>query len=387
MTPPPLPQVGIFRTVYPLLSETFITEQAKALCDFQPVMVTRDLVGPSPIQDATQVLGRLRKLVWTVTRSASCFEMPPLRALTAIHAHFGPDAVMALPLAERLGVPILATFHGADITVDPQKAVGRRQRVTERLFHRYQSQLKSRGAAFIAVSDFIRDRLLAAGYPEQRVHRLYIGVDCTRFRPPETGTPTQSRYVLCVGRHTQKKGIDKVVRAWARIESAHPDVRLVQVGAGELTSALQGLAEELGIAHRIEWLGGRPHHEVLELMQHACTFFLPSETAESGDSEALGIVFNEASACGVPVVSTQHGGIPEAIRHGVTGWLAPEGDVERLADYLGRLLSRPEEAAAMGRQGRAWVQERFDIKLQTSRLEALYRDCIAAYRTDPTSAC
>lgn len=107
-------------------------------------------------------------------------------------------------------------------------------------------------------------------------------------------------------------------------------------------------------------------------MQMAEVFCLPSRTAASGDSEGLGIVFNEASACALPVVATRHGGIPEAVLHGETGLLVPEGDAPALATALDAVLSDRSLGARLGHRGREYVRERFDARRQGARLETIY---------------
>lgn len=376
--PEATPDIGIFRTVYPLVSETFITEQARALRAFRPYMVVRDARDAATEREAFHPVGRLAASVWTATRWPRCFPVGAMKSLRLIHAHFGPDAVMAMPLARKLGIPLVSTFHGADITVDLQK-LQRRPRMTEAHFARQETALQREGQRFIAVSEFIKKQLIARGYPAHKVDQVYIGVDLARFKPKEDATSNAPRYVLCVGRHTEKKGIETLVRAWAKVERNHPDVRLKQVGSGDITAQLHQLARQLGIEGRIEWLGPQRHEAVLELMRSAEVFALPSQTAGSGDSEALGIVFNEASACAVPVVSTWHGGIPEAVKHGETGLLAAERDVDQLAANLHALLADREFSRRLGRQGRALVEERFDLAKQTRRLEAIYASAIEAH--------
>ena len=121
-------------------------------------------------------------------------------------------------------------------------------------------------------------------------------------------------------------------------------------------------------------------------MQQAEVFVLPSQTAEDGDSEALGIVFNEASACCVPVVSTWHGGIPEAVLHGETGLLCQERDDTALAEHIDLLLRDRALALRLGRRGREYVCEMFDIRKQTPKLEALYDEVMTRGSAAATTA-
>jgi glycosyltransferase involved in cell wall biosynthesis len=179
-----------------------------------------------------------------------------------------------------------------------------------------------------------------------------------------------------VGRHTEKKGIDTLLEAFARLRDKHKDVGLIQVGAGPLTDKLVSMARVLGIERETTFLGAQPPGRVLELMQSAEIFCLPSRTARSGDSEALGIVFNEASACGLPIASTNHGGIPEAVIDGETGFLVPEGDSRALAEKLDILLSDRGLRAAMGARGRELACDSFDIRKQSAKLEAFYDEVV-----------
>ena len=162
------------------------------------------------------------------------------------------------------------------------------------------------------------------------------------------------------------------MRAFARIAVKHPDVTLLQVGQGSLTAKLQTLTKQLGIERRVRFLGAQPHEQVLQLMQQAEIFALPSQVAESGECEGLPIVILEASACGIPVVSTYHSGIPEAMIDGETGFLVSEKDDRSLADRLDMLLSDRTLGKKMGQQGRDLIDEKFNIRKQTAKLETIY---------------
>jgi colanic acid/amylovoran biosynthesis glycosyltransferase len=122
--------------------------------------------------------------------------------------------------------------------------------------------------------------------------------------------------------------------------------------------------------------GNLPHQAVLTWLSQARVFCAPSVTAADGDAEALGMVFAEAQALGVPVVSSLHGGIPEVVQHGITGLLAPERDVPRLAEYLLRFLEDDLFWESCSKAGILWVRERFDIEVQTAKLEQIYTSCL-----------
>jgi colanic acid/amylovoran biosynthesis glycosyltransferase len=115
-------------------------------------------------------------------------------------------------------------------------------------------------------------------------------------------------------------------------------------------------------------------------LERARVFCAPSVTVEGGMSEAFGNVFSEAQAMGVPVVSFRHGGIPETLRDGVTGLLAPERDVEMLAAHLTRYLEDHSFWAHSREEGMHWVRQKFDVRLQTAGLEAIYDNVIEQFR-------
>lgn len=366
-------EIGIYRRVFPLTSETFIKEQAHNMMWYKPTFISSTLLSEIPFPNVSlsqnDFLG-IRQLIFLLTRSPNFFKpLDILSNLALIHAHFGPDGVYAMALAKKLKIPFLVTFHGYDITIS-RKAIWQDRKFLYYQLLIYEEELKRKASAFVAISHFIRSKLLEKGYPENKIIQHYIGVDTVKFSP--SSTKSDKRYILCVGRHTQKKGIDTLLRAFARIASKYPSVSLIQVGTGPMTADLNALAKALGIDNRVHFLEAQSHETVLDLMRDAEIFALPSQTAENGDSEGLGIVFNEASACGVPIVSTWHGGIPEAVLDGETGFLVPERDDNALAEKLDTLLDDRALGKKMGQRGREFVCERFDIRKQTAKLEAIY---------------
>jgi glycosyltransferase involved in cell wall biosynthesis len=365
--------VGIYRTAYPRASEAFITEQAAALRRYRPLLTIRSRSAPIDLEHyalSDQRAGALRAAAFAVTHLPPFFGRDArFRELSLLHAHFGPDGVSVMRLARRLRIPLIVTFHGADITV-PRRSLWLSGKGYNYHFLLREKRLQREAALFLAVSGFVRGRLIDRGYPDGKVRTHYIGVDAERFTPGER--VSDEPYILCVARHVEKKGIDTLLRAFSRLGGKHGALSLLLVGQGPLTGTLTTLARTLGIEARVRFLGAQPHERIVELMRGARVFALPSQEAENGDSEALGIVFNEASACGVPVVATRHGGIPEAVLDGETGFLVPERDDAALAERLDRLVSDEALARRMGRRGREYVCEVFDLRKQTRLLEGIF---------------
>ncbi|MER7275128.1 glycosyltransferase [Dactylosporangium sp. NPDC000244] len=293
-----------------------------------------------------------------------------------LHAHFGVEGVYIAPTAKALGVPLVTTLHGFDVTI------GKRQLLASRKpswmnYVTWRASLFETGAVFVCVSQYIRRRALEWGYPAERTVVLPIGVDTGLIAPLP---PPEAPRILHVARLVEVKGTADLLRAFALVRRGVPAAELVIVGDGPLRAPLGALAAELGVAGAVRFLGAQPHAEVLAQVAAARVLCLPSVPAANGAREGLGMVLLEAAASGRPVVGTDHGGIPEAVVDGETGYLVPERDPAALAERLLALLADPDLAARLGAAGRAMVERRYDLHTRTAELESLYAGLAAAER-------
>lgn len=210
-------EIGIYRRVFPLISEAFIKEQAHNMMRYKPTFISSTLLSEIPFPNIAlnqnDFLG-IKQLSFLLTHSPEVFEFNLFKNLSLIHAHFGTDGVYAMAIAEKIKIPFIVTFHGYDISIRRTKV----WRTGKLLYYQllwHEEKLKQKASAFIAVSHFIRSKMLEKGYPENKIIQHYIGVDTTKFSP--SNSKTEQRYILCVGRHTQKKGIDTLLRAFAQL--------------------------------------------------------------------------------------------------------------------------------------------------------------------------
>ncbi len=289
-----------------------------------------------------------------------------------IHAHFGIDGVYALPLARRLNVPLITTFHGFDATLSTVALLSSPAWMNYPLFRR---QLARHGDVFLCVSSFIREQVLGAGFPASRTHLHYTGVDCQAIRPRDPGEETQT--ILHVARLVAMKGTEYLIRAFAALAQRHPACNLVVIGEGALNKKLQALARSLVPVSRIRFLGALPHAQVLAWIRKAAMLVLPSVVTGTGRVEGLGMVVLEAAASGVPVVASRIGGIPEGVIDGETGFLVPARDAEALCARMGELLDEPALRHRLGAAARALVEQRFDLRRQGRALENVYDDAVS----------
>jgi glycosyltransferase involved in cell wall biosynthesis len=372
----------VFRERLLAPSETFIIEQAQMLRRYKPVLAGLRRVEPGLRHNLPEILLREGTGTWDkiAARVYRQFPFAPafiqrLRAQnpSILHVHFATDAVHALSIANALELPLVVSLHGCDVTpTDAHFA----QSVSGRHFLSHRSRLFARASAFLCVSQSICAAALRAGFPEAKLHVLYTGVDCERFRPADV--ERDPKLILFVGRLVEVKGCEFLLRAMAHLQQHNPQAHVEIIGDGPLRSDLEALAGKLAI--RASFRGVQNSAEVLRSMARARILCNPSIKASSGQTEGFGMVFAEAQAVGTPVVSFASAAIPEVVKHGHTGLLCPEGDIVALATSLRTLLDNSELWASMSHQARTWVKERFDIARQTEKLELIYDECIARQR-------
>jgi glycosyltransferase involved in cell wall biosynthesis len=209
--------------------------------------------------------------------------------------------------------------------------------------------------------------------PEQ-VELCYHGLDLERFSPPplrpaggDGSDPQRPVVLLSVGRAVAKKGYDDLLAALALLPG---DLawRLVHIGGGGLAATLRNLAENLGLAPRIEWRGALPQPEVLDAYRRADLFVLAAKMTEDGDRDGLPNVLMEAQSQGLACVATNLSGIPELIKDGATGLLVPPGDPPALARAMAELIRDPARRRALGAAGERRVRSAFAMNAGIDQL-------------------
>ncbi len=362
-------------------SESFIRTQGEALESFQAFYAGLRRNGPVPLplervilltSSPSRAKFERRWITWLRPSGGAVRKIAALQP-ALIHAHFGPDATHILPVARKLQVPLVVTFHGYDVTTSDQALA--EESLMLRLYVRRRDSLRQTGAAFLCVSDFIRRKVVAKGFPEERTHVHYLGVD-TKFFSPDTSV-SRKKLVLFVGRLVENKGCAFLLRAMSEVRYSHPDAELVIIGDGPLRGELEYITKEMPIGN-VQFLGTQPPEIIRHWLNRARVFCVPSIEISTGASEGFGLVFAEAQSMGVPVVSFRTGGIPEAVADGRTGLLVAPGDWRGLSVQIDFLLSSPELWKRFSGAGRERVVRHFDLAKQSSALEQMYEQLVAA---------
>jgi glycosyltransferase involved in cell wall biosynthesis len=382
------PIVAHYIGAFSRLTETFIYEQLQAqraegldvrvltherlASEARPFPEVR--IVPRPPRLSPQAgAARLRRLLgsdpsWNSTSSRMTRALRSEGA-TVLHAHFGWSGTYSMAAASRAGIPLVTTFYGRDAAAHTTAADRRR---LQSLFRR--------SARVLVLSEQMAGRLDRLGCARERitVHHLGIDTDAFPFLAPSPPGPGETVRLVSVGRLVEKKGMDVLLGALARLRDGGSSLRLSIVGGGPEEAGLRRLAGELGVTDRVELLGALPREETLRRMREAHLFVLASRIASDGDAEGTPTVLLEAQALGLPLVSTLHEGIPECLPRENRGCLAPEGDPDELAERIRALIQDPDGWEEIARRGRAHVEEEFDSRRLAARARELYREVCAA---------
>jgi glycosyltransferase involved in cell wall biosynthesis len=308
---------------------------------------------------------QLRDKPWQISSSElrALIDVLERRNARLLHIYFGQIAVHLLPLIRAWQHPSVVSFHGADVMVDMNKPAYRD--TTRRMLEAVKLVLVRSESLRLAVANLGCDR--------KKIEVQHAGIPLDEFPFHERAFPSNGEWRLVqAGRLVQKKGLPVTLRAFASFLKRYPNASLIIAGEGPLLGELQRLVRELKIDDRVSFPGFILQEQLRDLYYTSHIFLHPSETGPDGNQEGIPNSMLEAMASGLPVFATQHGGIPEAIKNGVSGVLVPERDDEELARALLSAVQDPGFLLRIARNGAEVVRKNFDLNAQARRLEDVY---------------
>lgn len=356
-----LPLVDETGYVFPLAVGRFVANHLRAL--------------------ATAPLRYLGTLAWMLTRRGESLKnrgfsilhfamavhlAPSMRrmGIAHIHAQFSINAAtIALVLSRLYDIPFSFTAHNLLFT--KQMLLGE----------------KVRHARFIvAISDYTRRVLVDSAPPgvdpSDRIHVVHCGLSTEAFVPGEArdaeSRESETASLLFVAQLQERKGVTVLVEACGELAARGTPFECTIVGDGPDYAAARELVRDLKLEDRVTLTGALPQERLPAHLERADVFVLPCVETASGDLDGIPVALMEAMACGIPVVSTRVSGIPELIEDGVTGALVDSRDSGQLADALGRLIGDARLRRRLGRAGREYVRERFEIRGTSAELARLF---------------
>lgn len=288
------------------------------------------------------------------------------RNASLIHAHFGPRGWDVLPIKREIGLPIVTTFYGHDLS---PKAKGLGQDWPQR-----QQEILQKGDLILVEGPFMRQRLIELGCPEEKIQiqRIAIEVDHITFRPRKSPSNRNAIFIFA-GRLIEKKGLDYALQAVQELWKKRRNFEFRIIGDGALAPQVRAFIQENKLEKCIKFLGFLNYQDYLREMQQADIFLHPSVVASDGDSEGgAPTVILEAQSMGMPIVSTYHADIPNITLPDKSALLVPERDSVAIADALTYLLDHPGKWEKMGQSGRRHVERFHNIDHEVARLEDKY---------------
>ncbi len=278
--------------------------------------------------------------------------------LVHVHSRRGADPLAAIA-ARLYGVPVIVS------------------RRVDNAENRWLARLKYRlYRKVIVVADGIREVLLAEGVPEDHLRLVHSGVDQRRFKPEpdrgwlaaDLGIAEGTTVIAMVAQYIHRKGHRVMLDALPAVLEKHPDLQVLCCGSGAGQEALAAQVEERGLTEHVRLLGFR---DDLEKILPCCAMALHPALTEGICGAAL-----QAQSCGVPVIASRVGGLPEAVAEDISGLLVGPGDVEQLSRAMRRLLDDEVLRQRLGAAGPGYVADRFSISAMVQGNLKVYREVL-----------
>jgi N-acetyl-alpha-D-glucosaminyl L-malate synthase BshA len=287
------------------------------------------------------------------------------------HVHYlFPTGLLALPFAILSRTPLVVTAHGGDIRLGKKKE-----------FRLLTSLILRHARAVISVSEALAAEIRESfAVDHAKIGVASCGVDLSLFYPRDKQVCKDAlniqskKTLLFVGNFVPVKGIPVLIEAFVGVADSEPDAVLCLLGEGPLQEELKAQAQALGIGDRCRWLTPVEHNRVPEVMSAAELLVLPSR------HEGFGLVALEALACGVPVVATRVGGVPEIVADGECGFLVEPADISGLGAAVSRLLADEPLRVRFGEAGYHFAKKH-DKALQIEKIRRIY-GALTGYKHD-----
>ena len=364
-------KIAIFLSNYLNISETFIYQRIINFKEFEPIVLcygtsNLDLFPYSRIYtfgSKNAFLENFQRFIFVNFKFSKYFEeVLKSNNIKLLQVHFAPRAMEILWLSRKLKIPQVNFFHGTDLDLYIKN-----RRHSKKLINLINSTKAS-----IVSCESIKRSLVDIGCSKAMIIVNYAGIDLEKFsfsikKPKAEGEEIK---LLMVGRLIWKKGFEYGIESFQLAKRTYPNLSLRIVGDGPLKNALASQSKRFRLTNSISFLGSLSPEKVQEEMKEADILLAPSI------EEGIPNVIKEALACGIPVISTYAGGIPEIIDDGKNGFLVRKRDADQLAEKIKHLIKNRQIWPEFAKAGRKKVEAKFDVKKQMIELEFLYKDIL-----------
>jgi N-acetyl-alpha-D-glucosaminyl L-malate synthase BshA len=306
--------------------------------------------------------------LYTLALVGKIIDVAKYEKIDILHVHYAiPHAISGYLASQILEkehkIKLVTTLHGTDITL-----IG-----LEPSFHPIVKFSLEHSDKITAVSGYLKEKTIQHFDTGKEIEvipnfvdtRLYKRADYPELK--KNIAPNNEKILIHVSNFRAVKRVCDVVKIFAEVLAVEPS-KLLMVGDGPERNAAEKLAIELGIERHVNFLGKQT--SLIELLSVSDIFLLPSQT------ESFGLSALEAMSCGVPVIGSNIGGIPEVVEHNESGFVAELGDIKRMAKYIIELFNKPKKWESFSQSARKRAVELFDIELIVPKYENLYRELL-----------
>jgi len=359
-----------FKTTYLNPSETFIDGLVRNHETYEPIVTTcyaksftESLSLFEMPKKGIEGLKNTLQLKLNMTPSF-LFDVVREESPDIIHGHFGLDSYRLIRLRNKTDLPLIVNFYGHDVIRLPRE-FGWKQRY---------ARLKKNMDWAVAVSEDMKRNLIKLGFDSDRISviKLAVDMDSISFKHRKTAGPR----LMMVGRCVEKKGFIYALRALNEIRQEIPDVSLDLYGYGELLTDLKKYVDENGLTECVRFHGFTDNEDIFKALYDHDILLVPSVQAKDGDREGLPQTTVEGMATGIPVIATDHAGLPELVINEVTGLQVPTRNTNALKRAVVKLYNNPELAEKVSEGGRRMVEKEHDLSKQIKKTEKLYNRLI-----------
>lgn len=292
-----------------------------------------------------------------------------------IHAHFGTMGYLCSGMAKRLDIPLVTTFYGYDASLLPKEKPAWKSKYRK---------LFDNGTLFLAEGPAMGKKLENLGCPPDKIIVHHLGVELDKYRVKKVYPAENHLRMLMVGRFVEKKGFIYGLRAFSNFLENGGSGNLTIYGDSNSTAESDQIKKELfefvddhNLRDSVSFPGLIPLEKLQKEYSKYDLFLAPSIKATNGDDEGgAPVTIIEAGASGIPVIGSRHCDIPEIIKHGKTGFLADEKDVDKLTRHILHLHRNPELQKSFGQNGVKHISRNFSAIKQGKILSSIYKDCL-----------
>lgn len=285
-----------------------------------------------------------------------------------IHGHFGLDSYRLLGLQQRSGLPLIVNFYGYDVLRLPREFGWKT---------RYKKMARRADMVFVGSED-MKQNVVELGFEEEDIRILKLGMNLSNIQY-EHRTSAGPKLMM-VGRMVEKKGFEYAIKAIHLLNEKNIDVQLDIFGDGQLRDKLEKLVHDKNLQDQIIFHGQTKNDTIFKELYKHDILLVPSVQAKDGDREGIPQTTVEGLATGIPVIASDHAGLPEIILDQQTGLQIKERDTIALAEAITTYIQNPELVSKVSENGRQLVEQEHNITTQVDKMENWYDELLQSYQ-------